>query len=497
MGTHETSSPDRTPPVEPGAWRRALLRANTLLALALASVLALLVNYLAYRHYARADWSRSGRNTLSEKTRGLLAGLTGAVEVVVFLQPGQEVFEDVVHLLDEYEAASPSIRVERVDPDRDLARTEELMRRYEVTEANVIVFDGGGRRKYVRMNELAEYDYEPVQVGEAPRRVSFRGEQAFSSALYSITQTRQPVVYFLQGHGERDIESFERGAGYAAIAELVRRDHAEVKTLVLGRMPAVPEDASAVVVAGPQKSLSAAELDVLGDYLDRQGRLLLLLDAATSTGLESLCEKWGIRLVNDVVLDATRTLTGRELFITEYEPHPITAKLNGLSTVLYLPRSVEPIEEGEEGRDPADRPAAAPLASCSESGWAETDSLQSPMRYDPERDRPGPVPVAAAVEKGPVPGIDVQIRPTRLVVIGDSDFAANGVMTGANEDLFLSALNWLLERDELMAISARPVEDTRLLMTQRQLRGLFWAVVGVIPALPALFGVLVWWRRRT
>ena len=116
-------------------------------------------------------------------------------------------------MLTEYEYASRRIRVERVDPDRDLARTEELMRRYEVTEANVIVFDAGGRRKYVRASELTEYDYTPIQAGQAPERANFKGEQAFSSAIYSITHARKPLVYFLQGHGERDIKSFERELG--------------------------------------------------------------------------------------------------------------------------------------------------------------------------------------------------------------------------------------------------------------------------------------------
>ena len=162
METKGSKIPDRAP-VQQGVFRRTVLRVNTALALALAAVLVLMLNYLSYRHYGRADWSRSGFYTLSEKTRSLLTGLTGTVEVVVFLQPSQDIFEDVVHLLTEYEVASPQIRVERVDPDRDLARTEELMRRYEVTESNVIVFDSDGRRKYVRAAEIAEYDYTPVQ----------------------------------------------------------------------------------------------------------------------------------------------------------------------------------------------------------------------------------------------------------------------------------------------------------------------------------------------
>jgi hypothetical protein len=46
------------------------------------------------------------------------------------------------------------------------------------------------------------------------------------------------------------------------------------------------------------------------------------------------------------------------------------------------------------------------------------------MKFDPGRDRPGPVG-SRRREKGPVPGFDVQIRPTRIVVFGDSDFVAN------------------------------------------------------------------------
>ena len=61
---------------------------------------------------------------------------------------------------------------------------------------------------------------------------------------------------------------------------------------MLGQSTSVPEDASALVIAGPQKELSPGELDVLRDYLERQGRLLLLLDAATTSAWNP-CSKNG------------------------------------------------------------------------------------------------------------------------------------------------------------------------------------------------------------
>ena len=106
------------------------------------------------------------------------------------------------------------------------------------------------------------------------------------------------------------------------------------------------------------------------------------------------------------------------------------------------------------------------------------------------------MPVAAAIERGPVPGVHVQIRPTRLVVIGDSQFAANDGLMGANMDLFLNAVNWLLERAELLELAPRIYEHQPLVMDARQLRRLFAAVVIVLPGLVALIGLGMAWRRR-
>ncbi|MCF7849204.1 MAG: hypothetical protein K9M45_10155, partial [Kiritimatiellales bacterium] len=83
-----------------------------------------------------------------------------------------------------------------------------------------------------------------------------------------------------------------------------------------------------------------------------------------------------------------------------------------------------------------------------------------------------------------------------MVVFGDSDFVSNGALTGGDQDLFLSALNWLLDREELMAIAAKPIEEVKLSLTSTQLRRMFWLTVGGIPAVAVLIGLVVWVRRR-
>ena len=168
-----------------------------------------------------------------------------------------------------------------------------------------------------------------------------------------------------------------------------------------------------------------------------------------------------------------------------------------MTCVFYGPRSIEPLPAaGDRVAPQMDKPHVTALALCSSNGWAETDLDESPPRFDRAVDRPGPISVAVAVERGGGAALDVHIRPTRLVVFGDSDFVSNGALAGGNLDLFMSALNWLLERDRLMAIAPKAPDELRFDMTLARVRLLFVVVVLLLPAAVALAGHLVWLRRR-
>lgn len=481
-------------PAEGRRWvRTAAMQA--VLSVALAAALVGMLHHLAFRHYARADLSGDPFFRLSDKTRSLLATLTNRVDVTVLFQPGEEMY-DVLTLLREYAYACPRIHVARVDPDRDVTRVKELAQTYPVTEANVVIFDCEGRHRIVGADDLADFDRVITSNGLRRVRRAFRGEQAFSSALLEVAHARTPVVYFLAGHGERALDSFERGQGLAQLARLLRQENIEARPLLLGEDKGVPDDAAALVIAGPQRPIPQPELDLIARYLDRNGRAVILLDSRTSPGLETVLQRWDVRVGDDVVQDALRFPNGGLVF-SRFGRHAITENLHDLATVLFLPRSIEPAAvPAVGGVVPADRPRVVRLMLTSERGWAETDLVSKPAKYDPALDRAGPVAVAVAVERGPLPGIDVQIRPTRLVVLGDSNFIANGGLVSGNGDLFLGALNWVLDREDLIAIAPKPLRETHLTMDRSRLRALGWTVIGGLPALVALAGVAVWWRRR-
>ncbi len=86
---------------------------------------------------------------------------------------------------------------------------------------------------------------------------------------------------------------------------------------------------------------------------------------------------------------------------------------------------------------------------------------------------------------------------TRIVAIGDSDFATNGDLgIGGNRDLFLNIVNWLAQQENLISIRPRDPEDRRDHPDGGQDRFIFWLTVLIIPGLILLAGVQTWWRRR-
>ncbi len=478
-----------------GRRRRRALRWNAVASLVLAAILAGLLHYLAARHYVRRDWSGVGFYRLSPKTTALLDSLQEDIEATILLKGGHPDLNDVQTLLREYQLRTPRFFVARVDPDRSPARVEALAKRFPITEPNVVIFAAGDRFRIVPEREWIELEPPDPDApkNQAPRRRAFLGEAAFTAAIQSLTGEEPRVVYFLEGHGEKSIESAEPGFGLSQLARLIRQDGVEARRLPLDETRRIPDDAAALVIAGPRRRLPQPAVDMIHDYLDHSGRVIVMLDSRTQTGLEDMLSRWGVRVGDDVVVDPTRTLTGQELLVGPYPDHPITSPLARYGySVFYQPRSIEPMGNGEA----ADRPRATSLALTTAKGWAERDFDARPIRFDADQDRPGPIAFAVAVERGAAGTVDVRLRATRLVVFGDSQFVANRSLTGANGDFFLNALRWVMERHEPMGLAPKSIAEVRLHLTRRQMQALAAFFIIGWPSLFALIGVGVRMRRR-
>ena len=488
---------------------RVTTGAHVLFTVLLSVVVLVMVNVVSYR-YAKQRWDISDARyfSLSEKTIQVLSLARGQVDVVTVFRPSDLMYPEVKRLLDAfaYEASrirDMDLRVRHLDPARDLAGIRELVQQYGVTEEAVVVFSYKGRHKIVSAETLVDYDRRITPDPAAPgglfvskTRTAFRGEAVFASALHSLTQEVEPVVYVLTGHGEHDVADFGSTRGYGQIARLMRRDNMQIKSLMLAEQGGIPEDAAVLIIAGGRTACTQGERDVIADYLERSGRLFVLTDPKQVSGLEPILDTWGARLETDAVVGLT--LTGRELFIRDYARHPVTQSLSGVLTVFFGTRSVERAW-GEDQPLAADRPRVEVLAWTTEESWAERDLSADTVEFDAAEDRRGPISVAVAIERGPASVLPTELRRTRLVIVGDSDFVSNGALesgVGGNADLFLNAVNWLLERPSLLALSARPSHVIQPEMSEAEVRKAYLIITGLLPLVAVLFGLWVWVRRR-
>ncbi len=468
------------------AWRAAAAL-NSSVAVALAILLVVLLNALAARFTFRHDFSQARFYSLSPKTLSLLHEIRQPIAITAVVESDYELFQDIRSLLREYGSASPRLKIRFVDPDRDLGETRNLARRYGLAESNALILELGGRYAVVDVRKMMDYNYWPMVGGRPKTRVAFNGEQLISTAIQGLLQPRLPLVAFTSGEGEGDIEQFTV-SGYSRIGMAVRRDAIRTVKLVPGE--SIPDDCSAVVVLGPTRPFAPSAQTALRGYLERGGRALILLEKGPGTGLAPFLEAWGVRVEAGRV--AAPALTGRELLVSNFADHPATRGLRNMACAFYAPHPVEPLSSGSL----SDRLQVAPLVFSPANGWIETDPSQDPPHYDAGVDKPGPVSIAVAVERGIPAGLKVPLPATRLVVIGDVDFVANGTLTGGNEDFFMSTLNWLLEREHLTAVSPRIPDEILMNMGDRQRGRLFLLVVAGLPGTALLLALLVALARR-
>lgn len=463
-------------------------------------ILALL-NWIGSRHYARWDWTGSGLYTLSEKTRKVVKALREPVRVIVFSVPQTQSDAQVEGLVNEtlkrYQALSPLLSVERIDPTRNRAQAEALVKELGLT-GPAIVFRAGERKKYVYVDQLAEMDFSRARMGGGASVRSFKGEQEFTSAILSVTQPKKPKVLFTKGHGEPSIESRDR-PGLWALAESLRRDDSGVEEWSGLGGGDVPAGTDLLLVAGPTTAFTEPEAEALRKFLASGGRALFLLDPALSAGrppkildlgLGGVLAAWGVVAGNDVVIDPKSPIPqmGAEtIFATSFRPHPVTKALERSAIILPLARSVRLVEKMPEGVQ------GTILAETSTEGWGETDpkSLEGGAAKG-DSDVPGPVPLGVAVEKGPKEG-----PRTRLVVLGNSGIASNGMFANAGNQIFLgAAANWALERDALVAIPPRATDQVAVTMTRQDIGRMTLVAVVAMPLLAVSLGLAVWFRRR-
>lgn len=419
----------------------------------------LLVLLLTYRHNVRLDLSPQRTYTLSSHAKKILSDLPREVRLTVFVRSEDPRTPQLKDLLWRITQQTPRVTYEFID----LNRSPALARRYGIDRYGAVVVESGGRR----------------------RDVSNPSETLLMGALLAVTRDHERMVYFVTGHGERSPDDGDRKAGMSVAKSTLENDRFVVRTLPLMRAESVPIDATVLVMAGPRKDYLPGEITQIEGYLHRGGNLLLLVDPETPSSIAAFAASLGVATpVDRVVVDPERRLAGGEavtVMVADLLPSFLVSGTLESPPVFSYARPLEIIE-----------PTATSTLAFLKTSSASSAVPENGVRAESGGRPTGPQIVGAAFYPAPE-------RHGRLIVIGDSDFATNGIIDYlGNKDLLVNSINWLARDESLLAARAQSKEVGReqFFVTETQGAWSFWLATVLQPAIFFAAGFFVFLRRR-
>lgn len=451
--------------------RRGRLRIGTTVMVSMFLGITLLVNAISSSNFWRLDTTSLGQFTLSDQTKTMLANLKEPVEVLAFYEPGDPVGSYAANLLTEYERHTAKLSHKVVDP----VVHPDQARQYGVSQPPSFVFRSQERRRLVSPQDIV------ILGGE---NFSFEVEHPFSSALLEVTGTVQKKVYFVTGHGEHNIDSDYSLARKGLLADLYL-----VGMLNLITDPTIPSDAAALILAGPKTALSNSEVQTIQRYLKSGGQVLILTDPNFPEGLNQIVSAWGVGLEDGTVIDPTSNVAPRK----DTPVVPLNRNAFGLPTT-YFPGAVALLPQEEAPADMGGRT----LLDTSPASWLKKDYDASvEPAFDNGKDLKGPLTIGILIAAPPAEGTSPTAKATRLIIIGDSDFASNQHILNANNgDLFLNAVAWLAEETELITIRRNVLPFRQLVVDPAQVNFMRYSSIALLPLLVLMVGGVIWWQRR-
>ena len=308
--------------------RRTVDVSTTALNASLFAGVLIVVNVIAFRYGGRAlDMTRERAFSLSTLSVAQVKSLKRPVTFTTFFGRGAvaaQQYERVRELLELFKAVNPEqVTIDHVDPYRDLPRYEDLVKRVPdvgVTQGlggGVVIEYGEGEsadRAVVRNVDLFDV---PQDVRFNPNveqfRSNFKGEDAVTSALIRLRESKKPKVVFTTGHGEPPVHEMgePEPRGPRALEGAAHRDG-------LGRPRGQPADRGDPAPtrrsswsSRRRRRSSPTRSARLKRYADRKGPLLVVAGDDEPTGLEGLLKRFNVEFGKGIIIEQPRLRANR------------------------------------------------------------------------------------------------------------------------------------------------------------------------------------------
>lgn len=428
--------------------------------------------------FTQFDISAAQLYSLTSDTKVVATNLDKDVTIYWIAQAGQE-STVLDKLLDRYQDLSDLITVVKKDPD--IYPTFAQQYTDETVVNNSLVVECGDKSRYISYNDIYQVDTASYYTTGSVSQ-SFDGEGQITSAIDYVVSDELPKIYLLNGHGEVALsDTFSN--------ELTRSNYETVEDFSLLNVDEIPEDCDALLINAPTSDISDEELTMLRDYVQGGGKLLVLSGPqkeASLTNLDTLLADYDVTVSDGIVVDTDRehyAFTAPYVLMPDIESSDITDPLTEESSHVIVPIA--------QGLTVGSNSSVTALLTTSDEAFSKAAGYAMTTYEKEAGDTDGPFTLAVSITDSTAEGKIVWVASDYLL-----DDTYNSYSSGANLDLVMNGLSWMIGKNDAVSIRAKSLNNSYLTISSSSATVLKVVMIGVIPVCFLLLGIDEVLRRR-
>lgn len=448
-----------------------------------------LMSALESRYNLKADLSQFQIYSLSEESKNVLDSLDQPIEIYSLYTPSSE---DTLtkELLEKYDAYSTNISYKNVNPLTNPSFAQAFDPDQKGIPTNAIIITDQTRQHYkvLTQNQLYVIDAGTNSV------LGTMAENYITSAVNYIQTGVVKSVKVMIGHSEMPPQSY-----LTVLNALSSRGYEMESYNTMTAKAPLDSQNDTLVIVNPRSDLEDDEFaDIMG-FLSNGGKMLLIMQNVITdeqTGqiqlitddfpnFSSLLLAYDLSINKDIVIaqDAAHYYNQTSNVIPLVAQHEITMPVlrAGGNVVLNAGSSIN------VPKVPGGDVTVTPLLVSDETSFSKpVEGLATLEKAT--GDAEGRYVLAALAERGE----------TKIALFTSASFFTDAtIQTGQNYDMALNTLSYLGEQKNSITIMPKQLRgDVLDIKNQSQKDLLSVIVIGVLPAVMIITGIIVWRRRK-
>ena len=459
--------------------------------LALVLVTVILINLIASQLTERfdltLDLTANHMYEITDDTKKMLKSMDDTVEITVLAS--EEDFKNdsycasVYTMLNKYRnLAGDRIQISYIDPYTNPNIIEKYSDLAASIQAYSVIVTCGDNTRVLNDTDFYATESNASYSGYVTA-TGFKGEQALTSAITTVTKEENPAVYILQGHNESISKSFTAMLTDAGF---------HVSLLNLTEEKTIPEDASMVVLSLPQADLTETEVNTIDAFVKQGGDFVVFDGTVSPTSMPTLysyLKEWGAQVEADMVLDAEHNISAEADILAQITEENKALYGNDLALVTPNAKSITAgLPETVSDR------TVTVLMESFDTSYAKilTDETQYDGYDKEDGDKNGPFALATLSDyTGNKNGGQVFVCSAGIMMSDDLMGAASLL----NHSFFSNVISTMQPAVDVVSIPAKSLRAEPLI-TSTTAQFMIFLVLLLIPVIIMVTGIVIFVRRR-